>query len=59
MRSTAANAPPPALCGMSMQGQRRTLFYHTPHNFHYIVRFELRHWTTDVVEPLQNVYDSS
>ena len=24
-------------------GTARTLFYHTPHNFHRIVRFELRH----------------
>jgi hypothetical protein len=54
MRSTSANAPSPALCGMNMQGQLRTLFYHTPHNFHHIVRFELRHWTADAVEPVRD-----
>jgi len=47
MRSTAANVRPPALCGMSTQGQLRTLFYNTPHNFYHIVRFELRHRTMD------------
>lgn len=51
MRFTAVDAPPPALCGMSAHGQRRTLFYHTPHNFHHIVRFQLRHWTADAVGP--------